>query len=60
MQPASVQKKYNPFEASDWAVTPEALTAYNEIFDSLNPVNGSVSGTIQNYFSSYFYRKCGA
>lgn len=44
MQPASVQKKYNPFEAADWAVTPDALTTYNEIFDSLNPVNGSVSG----------------
>lgn len=44
MQPASVQKKYNPFEASDWAVTADALVIYNEIFDSLNPVNGSVSG----------------
>eukprot|EP01127_Copromyxa_protea_P007421 TRINITY_DN1731_c0_g1_i3.p1 TRINITY_DN1731_c0_g1~~TRINITY_DN1731_c0_g1_i3.p1 ORF type:complete len:507 (-),score=129.14 TRINITY_DN1731_c0_g1_i3:43-1563(-) len=45
MQPATV-KKYNPFEVADWAVTPDALLAYNEIFDSLNPVNGSVSGNI--------------
>jgi len=46
MQPPSSQRKYNPFEASDWVVTADALVIYNEIFDSLNPVNGSVSGNI--------------
>jgi len=46
MQPPSSQKKYNPFEASDWVVTTEALVIYNEIFESLNPVNGSVTGNV--------------
>jgi len=45
MQPAVREQQYNPFEASNWAVTEDALRGYSAIFDELSPVNGSISGT---------------
>jgi len=44
MQPAERPQQYNPFEASNWAVTEDALRGYSAIFDELSPVNGSISG----------------
>eukprot|EP01126_Amoeba_proteus_P000452 TRINITY_DN10129_c0_g1_i1.p2 TRINITY_DN10129_c0_g1~~TRINITY_DN10129_c0_g1_i1.p2 ORF type:complete len:159 (+),score=49.72 TRINITY_DN10129_c0_g1_i1:1319-1795(+) len=46
MQIQKVLVSSNPFAKSDWDIEETALEAYYQIFQSLEPVNGSLSGSV--------------
>jgi len=46
IQPHSAQSDTNPFSETQWEIKPDEKAAYDEIFQSLGPKNGKLSGAI--------------
>jgi len=46
IQPPKANLDNNPFSEHQWEIKPDIKAAYDEIFQSLNPKNGKLSGTI--------------